>query len=86
MLQADLHIKGAPIAADPGRNPGFGDFSENVDLGIFRWNLGSGGGLQSIGNGYELQTHKFSAHIKPYELSFEDFHCFGQFSAVWRLF
>ena len=47
------------------------------------WDLGA---LQWIGNGCGLQIDGFSAHIEPYESIFNDFHDFGKFSMVWRLF
>ena len=49
-------------------------------LEIFRLDFGVWGGSQSIGNAYELQIHKFSAHSEPYESSFDDFHDFSKFS------
>ena len=61
---------------------GFLDFSENVDFWNFPVGFGVRGGLQSIENAYELQIHKFSAHIEPYGSIFDDFHDFGQFSVV----
>ena len=50
-------------------------------LGIFRWDLGSGG-VQSIGNGCRLQMDGFSAHFEPYGSIFNDFNYFVDFGVV----
>ena len=44
--------------------------------------FGDWGGLQSIGNGCELQIDGFSAQTDPYESIFDDFHDFGHFGIV----
>ena len=51
-------------------------------LAIFRRDLGSGGGLQSIGNGCGLQMDGFSAHFDLYGSISVDFHDFGHFGVV----
>ena len=51
-------------------------------FGIFLRDLGSGGGLQSIGNGCGLQIDGFSAQTEPYGSIFDDFHDFGDFGIV----
>ena len=67
-----------PIAADPG----FLDFSENVDFWNFPVGFGVWGGLQSIGNGCGLQIDGFSAQTEPYESIFDDLHDFDDFGIV----
>ena len=80
---ATSEIKGAtPIAADPG---GFSDlwtFRKMWILVIFRWDLGSGRGLQCIGNGCGLQMDGFSTHFEPSDSIFSDFHDFGHFESI----
>ena len=77
-----MKFKGAPpIAAVPG----FWDFwifRKMTIFGIFRWDLGSGGGLQSIGNGCGIQIDGFSAQTEPSESIFDDFHDFDHFGIV----
>ena len=51
-------------------------------FGIVRWDLGSGGVLQSIGNGCGIQIDGFSAQTDPYESIFNDFHDFYDFGIV----
>ena len=62
------------------------DFSENVDFGNFPVGFGVWGGLQSIGNGCEIQIDGFSAQTEPYESIFNDFHDFGIVFAGLTLF
>ena len=72
-------IKGAPpIAADPG----FSDFSENVDFGNSPMGFRVWGGLQSTGNGCGLQIDRFSAQTEPYGSIFDDFYAFDNFGIV----
>ena len=53
-----------------------------MDFADFPVGFGVWEGLQSMGNGCGLQIDGFSAHFKPYEFIFDDFHDFGDFAAV----